>query len=133
MPSTGCIGGDGSHHTDRLCVVGKVENVPSIQQAELIARQKSLRILGEGLETRLGAVLAGASPQPPPDEVKVFSKQLRDSIGHVTGTWQSPNCTMYTIAEVQRDDFKLVVEGPALSAGARALLVQQAEAIVGTP
>ena len=133
MPTTGCIGGDGSHHSDRLCVVGKVENFPSIRQAELTARKKSLRVLGQELEARLGGALAGASPQPQPAEVKAFSKQLRDSIGRVTGTWQSPNCTMYAIAELELEDFVLVVEGPALSAGARALLVQQADAIAGTP
>ena len=133
MPTTGCIGGDGSHHADRLCVVAAVEGLTSVQQAELTARKKSERLLGEELEARLGAVLAGASPQPPSAEIKAFSKQLRDSIGHVTGSWQSPNCTMYAIAELELDDFKFVVEGPALSAGARALLLQQADAIAGTP
>lgn len=133
LPTTGCIGGDGSHHTDRLCVESKVENIPAIQQAELTARKQSLRLLGEKLETRLAAVLATASPPPQPGAIEALSKQLRDSIGRVTATWQSPNCEMYAIAEIELDDFRFVMEGPALPGPDRDLLVQQAETIVGGP
>lgn len=133
MPDTGCIGGNGSHHTDRLCVVGDVQGIPSIEQALGIVRTKSLRLLGAKLQTNLSAVLSNQSHPPPDTQVTVFSKQLRDSIGRITDTWQSPNCRMFAIAELRRVDFVLVVEGPDLPPGSRALLLQSADQITGAP
>ena len=130
MPPEGCIGGDGSHHLDRLCVVAEVHGMTSITQSENVAEQKSLRLLGDALESKIDHVLG---PSADPDAIDVFSKQLRDAIGRVTGTWRSPDCTTYAIAEVKRTDFTFVVHGPELSDTARALLLDKAAEVVGTP
>ena len=128
LPTSGCIGGDGSHHTDRLCAIGEVTGVTASAHADDIARQKSLRLLGEALAARLGPVLG---PTTPPDEITALSKELRVVIGRVTDTWRSPTCTTYAIAEVTLDDFTYVVRGPALSPQARARLLEQAATVVG--
>lgn len=126
-PESG-ICGDGSVHLDRLCVVGDVANVSSIDQDEGKARRKSLRMLGEELDKRMRRVLGGSAP---PDAVTAASDQMRDSIGRVTDTWLSPNCTAYAIAEVETADFELVVRGPSLSADAKTLLLDNARNVVG--
>ena len=130
MPQEGCVGGDGAHHLDRLCVVADVHGMTSIAQSEAVARQKSLRLLGDALESRIQPVLG---PSAAPDAVELFSKHLRDAIGRVTATWRSPDCTTYAIAEVKRTDFTFVVRGPDLSDDARALLLDQAAVVVGAP
>jgi hypothetical protein len=130
MPENGCIGGDGSHHLDRLCVVGKVEGMVSIAQSDSTAGERSLRLLGEALNARLEQVLGSSAP---PDGVKTFSTQLRDAIGRVTGTWRSPTCTTYAIAEMKLADFTFVVQGPELSNEARTLLLDDPNKIIGTP
>jgi hypothetical protein len=130
MPENGCIGGDGSHHLDRLCVVGELEGMVSIAQSDSTVREKSLRLLGQELNSRLGQVLGSSVP---PGDVKAFSTQLRDTIGRVTGTWRSPTCTTYAIAEVKLADFIFVVRGPDLSNQARTLLLDDAGKVIGTP
>jgi hypothetical protein len=130
LPQTGCIGGDGSHHPDRLCVVGRVDGMPSIAQAEGTARQRSLRLLGEALNARMLQVLGSSVPA---DDVKTFSTQLNRVIGRVTDTWQSPNCTTYAIAEATLADFTFVVHGPELPSAARTLLLNNAATVIETP
>jgi hypothetical protein len=130
LPQTGCIGGDGSHHLDRLCAVGEVTGMTSIVQSETVARQQSLRLLGEALNARLVQVLGAAAR---PDDVEAFSTQLRDAIGRVTDTWRAPNCTTYAIAEMKRADFAFVVQGPQLSTEARTRLLDDAGQVIGTP
>jgi hypothetical protein len=124
------ICGDGSVHVDHLCVVADVPDVSSIAQGEGTVRQKSLRLLGEELSVRMGRVLGGSAT---PERVTAFSKELRDAIGGVTDTWISPNCTAYAIAEVELTDFELVVRGPTLSSEARALLLEDANKVIGVP
>jgi hypothetical protein len=128
LPTTGCLGGDGKHHTDRLCAVSEVTGKTAISQAEETARQMSLRLLGESLATRMGPVLGSTTPA---DDVTTVSKELRGVIGRVTDTWVSPTCTAYAIAEVTLDDFTYVLRGPALSTTARTLLLEHAATVVG--
>lgn len=131
MPD-GCVGGDGSHHSDRLCVVGEfaTEGTVSVVQTLGTVKQRSLRLLGEKLAERLGQVLG---PDVAAEKVTALSKQLRDSVGRVTDTWISANCTAYAIAEVRLADFELVIEGPQLTATERASLVAAADRIIGAP
>jgi len=128
LPTTGCLGGDGKYHTDRLCAVSEVTVMTAISQAEQTARQKSLRLVGEALATRMGPVLGSTTPT---DDVTTVSKDLRGVIGRVTDTWVSPICTAYAIAEVTLDDFTYVMRGPALSTTARRLLLEHAATVVG--
>ncbi len=88
----------------------------SIAQSDSPAREKSLRLLGQELNARLDQVLGSSVP---PDDVTAFSKQLRTTIGRVTGMWRSPTCTAYAIAEVKLVDFIFVVRGPDLPNQAR--------------
>jgi hypothetical protein len=133
MPAAGCIGGDGSFHSDRLCVVGQSSGLPSVAQSEGAARHDSLRVLANELATRMEQVL-GTLPTPPStNEIKTFSKELRNAIGSVTDTWQSPNCTTFAIAEAELADFELVVKGPSLSNDARSRLLDEADKVVGSP
>jgi hypothetical protein len=130
LPKNGCVGGDGSHHLDRLCVVARVEGMVSTAQSDTVARERSLRLLSDELRTRLARVLGDSTP---PDDVAAFSKRLRDVIGRVTGTWRSPSCTTYAIAEMTLADFTFVMQGPELSKDARKRLLHDADDVVGMP
>jgi hypothetical protein len=130
MPKTGCVGGDGSHHLDRLCVVAKVEGMTSIAQSDTVARERSLRQLSDELRIRLVRVLG---PTTSSDDAGALAKRLRDVIGRVTGTWRAPSCTTYAIAEMTLADFTFVVHGPELSKDARKRLLADAGEVVGTP
>jgi hypothetical protein len=102
----------------------------AIDAAVNTARTKSLRLLAENLNTRLQSVVGGSMT---PDEIKRMSQQLVEAIGRVTGTWQSPTCTTYAIAEIKLSDFRYVVEGPSSSAEIRATLLQNTDKIIGRP
>ncbi len=125
----GCVGGDGTHHPDRLCAVAEVEGVDATETATDLARTKSLRLLSEELERRLRRVGGSLSAE----QIKDLSKQLRTTIGRVTADWRSPNCTAYAIAEMTLTDFRFVIEGPRVSPEQRAALLGNTDTIIGSP
>ena len=126
-PASG-ICGDGSVHLDRLCVVAEVADVTSTAQAEGTLRKKTLRLLGEELDSRMRRIVGGATPA---SELTDVSDQLRDTIGQITDMWLSPNCVLYAVAEVERGDFDAVLRGPSLSNDAKTLLLDRAEEVIG--
>lgn len=130
MPTSGCIGGDGSHYPDRLCAVAEIEHVDAIDTATDLAREKSLRLLTEKLEHRLRDAVGPATPS---EQIIELSQQLMAVISRTTGTWRSPNCTTYAIAEIQLADFQFVIQGPSVSTEVRAVLLSNADTIIGKP
>jgi hypothetical protein len=130
MPAGGCVGGDGTHYTDRLCAIATLQTPGAIETSTRLARTQSLRLLAEDLAVRLRSVTGGAMA---PDEVNSLSKRLVEVIGRVTGTWQSPKCTTYALAEMKLSDFQFVIEGPTLSKEVRATLLKNADTIIGRP
>lgn len=127
MPN-GCVGGDGMHHTDRLCAVAEVTDVDAVATSEDLAVTKSLRLLAEELDRRLQAVMGSSASS---NESRDLSKQLTTAIGRTTAHWRSPNCTVYAIAEIKLADFQFVIQGPSLSTEARTRLLSNADRIIG--
>ncbi|MDJ0851183.1 MAG: hypothetical protein QNK04_22650 [Myxococcota bacterium] len=114
---------------DRLCAVGRTEGIDTRRLARNTAIEASRRQLRAEVRGALESMLAGTSPGGG-QGLDTLARRITDATGRLAedGTWESPNCTVYALTELELDHFMMVIEPADVSPAARSRIQAGARA-----